>query len=110
MVERGGFEPPKALPTDLQSVPFGHSGTSPALSSSMVTNCGAESSFVKWSWRWDSNPRPADYKSAALPTELRQRQTYRLNNFITKINKKIFYFSMRDRWKDFLLEKVEKYR
>ena len=28
--------------------------------------------IVKWSWRWDSNPRPADYKSAALPTELRQ--------------------------------------
>ena len=26
---RGGFEPPKAEPTDLQSVPFGHSGTSP---------------------------------------------------------------------------------
>ena len=25
------------------------------------------------SWRWDSNSRPADYKSAALPTELRQR-------------------------------------
>jgi hypothetical protein len=31
MVERGGFEPPKASPTDLQSVPFGHSGTSPCL-------------------------------------------------------------------------------
>ena len=30
LVERGGFEPPKASPTDLQSVPFGHSGTSPA--------------------------------------------------------------------------------
>ena len=29
MVERGGFEPPKASPTDLQSVPFDHSGTSP---------------------------------------------------------------------------------
>jgi hypothetical protein len=28
-VEGGGFEPPKALPTDLQSVPFGHSGTPP---------------------------------------------------------------------------------
>jgi hypothetical protein len=27
----------------------------------------------KWSWREESNPRPADYKSAALPTELRQR-------------------------------------
>ena len=26
----------------------------------------------KWSWREESNPRPADYKSAALPTELRQ--------------------------------------
>jgi hypothetical protein len=27
-----------------------------------------------WSWRWDSNPRPADYKSAALPTELHQQR------------------------------------
>ena len=27
-----------------------------------------------WSWRWDSNPQPADYKSAALPIELRQRE------------------------------------
>ena len=25
----GGFEPPKALPADLQSVPFGHSGNPP---------------------------------------------------------------------------------
>ena len=29
MVEGGGFEPPKAMPTDLQSVPFSHSGTPP---------------------------------------------------------------------------------
>ena len=28
--------------------------------------------FLSWSWRWDSNPQPADYKSAALPIELRQ--------------------------------------
>ena len=28
-MERGGIEPPKASPTDLQSVPFGRSGTSP---------------------------------------------------------------------------------
>ena len=27
-----------------------------------------------WSWRWDSNPQPADYKSAALPIELRQHE------------------------------------
>jgi hypothetical protein len=31
MVERGGFEPPKAKPADLQSDPFGRSGTSPVL-------------------------------------------------------------------------------
>jgi hypothetical protein len=29
-------------------------------------------SAEKWSRRWDSNPRPADYESAALPTELRR--------------------------------------
>ena len=29
LVERAGFEPAKALPTDLQSAPFSHSGTSP---------------------------------------------------------------------------------
>ena len=26
------------------------------------------------SWRWDLNPRPPDYKSGALPVELRQRR------------------------------------
>ena len=26
-----------------------------------------------WSWRWDLNPQPADYKSAALPIELHQQ-------------------------------------
>lgn len=29
LVEGGGFEPPKAEPADLQSAPFGHSGTPP---------------------------------------------------------------------------------
>jgi hypothetical protein len=29
MVEEGGFEPPKRNATDLQSAPFGHSGTPP---------------------------------------------------------------------------------
>ena len=29
MVEGGGFEPPKAEPSDLQSDPFGRSGTPP---------------------------------------------------------------------------------
>lgn len=30
LVEGGGFEPPKAEPSDLQSDPFGHSGTPPS--------------------------------------------------------------------------------
>ncbi len=60
LVEGGGFEPPKASPTDLQSVPFDHSGTPPRVTAS-----------TSWSQRRDSNPRPTDYKSAALPTELR---------------------------------------
>ena len=29
IMDGGGFEPPKALPADLQSVPFGHSGIPP---------------------------------------------------------------------------------
>ena len=63
LVGDGGFEPPKALPADLQSVPFGHSGNPPN------TICKFK---YRWSWWTDSNPRPADYKSAALPTELHQ--------------------------------------
>ncbi len=47
--------------TDLQSAPIGHSGTRPYYIER------------KWSWWTDLNPRPADYKSAALPTELHQR-------------------------------------
>src|SRR5581483_7824056 len=31
------------------------------------------SSPLSWSWRRDSNPRPSDYKSDALPAELRQQ-------------------------------------
>ena len=64
MVGEGGFEPPKSLTTDLQSAPFGHSGILPYLIELLVK---------KWSWWTDSNPRPADYKSAALPAELHQR-------------------------------------
>ena len=62
LVGAGGFGPPKSLTTDLQSAPFGHSGTLPY---SVLQG--------KWSWWTDSNPRPADYKSAALPAELHQR-------------------------------------
>ena len=32
--------------------------------------------LILWSWRRDLNPRPSDYKSDALPTELRQRRKF----------------------------------
>ena len=58
LMGRGGFEPPKSKTSDLQSDPFGRSGICPYKID------------LLWS-RWlDSNPQPADYKSAALPIEL----------------------------------------
>ena len=67
MVGRGGFEPPKLIAADLQSAPFGHSGTYPYELPSYSKG---------WSWRWDLNPQPADYKSVALPVELHQRDIW----------------------------------
>ncbi len=133
VVERGGFEPPKAKPADLQSAPFDRFGTSPFAThektaeravpielpsarsamddprtctkaedvavlapawptrlvrpdyafgirspltlnapNAVVDSPPPEKVAPFWSWRWDSNPQPADYKSAALPVELRQ--------------------------------------
>ena len=54
-VGRAGFEPTKAKPSDLQSDLVDRLSISPTL---YIKN------FVS-RWR-DSNPRPADYKSAAL--------------------------------------------
>ena len=62
MVVREGFEPSKAEPSDLQSDPFGRSGTSPE--------------FFKWCRLSDSNQPPADYKSAALPNELKRHKSF----------------------------------
>lgn len=42
-----------------------------------VLLCTHSFKFKSKSWRRDLNPRPADYKSAALPAELRQhRESY----------------------------------
>jgi hypothetical protein len=64
-------------PTGLQPVPFSHSGIHPRNAIQLFAlSCGSdlpeEVRSAGWSWRRVSNPRPADYKSAALPTELRQ--------------------------------------
>ena len=64
-----GFEPAKAEPTDLQSVPFDRFGTPPT----HVRKSVATSSKSR---RRDLNPRPAVYKTAALPTELRRHPSW----------------------------------
>jgi hypothetical protein len=46
----------RLTPADLQSAPFGHSGTTP----------------LKWSCSQESNLRPTVYKTVALPAELEQ--------------------------------------
>ena len=44
LVGEGGFEPPKALPADLQSVPFGHSGIPPY---SLFADCGGAGGRIR---------------------------------------------------------------
>src|SRR6516225_4772624 len=74
------FEAARA--TDLQSAAFDRFATSPAVCvvgnvmlpmfDARAATSWTRSQDCRWSWRRDLNPRPADYKSAALPTELRQ--------------------------------------
>ena len=54
----------EGFPTELQSVPFGHSGISPSPSPLP-----------------DSNQRPTDYKSVALPAELRRHSKLKRTTF-----------------------------
>ena len=64
MVEEDGFGPSKLKSNRFTVCPLWPLGNS------------SEKIFIStgyWSWWTDSNPRPADYKSAALPTELHQR-------------------------------------
>ncbi len=63
MVVGAGFEPAYSERTDLQSVAFNHSATPPILKKDNLCN-------AVWSHQRDLNPRPTDYKSVALPTEL----------------------------------------
>ena len=59
-------------PSDLQSDPFGHSGTSPYMSFSAPLCLAPDiSNQSRWS---ESNRRPTDYKSVALPTELHRQR------------------------------------
>ena len=70
VVDEGGFGPPKLKSNRFTVCPLWPLGNSSIFSSAF----GADDRLsMKWSWWTDSNPRPADYKSAALPTELHQQ-------------------------------------
>ncbi len=60
-------------PTDLQSVAFDRFATCPQTTRGWLPPFVQRRPLLWKSWRWDSNPQPADYKSAALPIELRQQ-------------------------------------
>ncbi len=81
MVVGGGFEPPKLSRQIYSLIPLAtrephHQGAGILLIKHLLVNFEKSRKYSKteekWSWREESNPRPADYKSAALPTELRQ--------------------------------------
>ena len=98
---RGGFEPPKSLTTDLQSVPFGHSGTCPCflfnfgagdwnrtrnllITNQLLCQLSYTSILKKFTWCLgaESNHRHRDFQSLALPTELPRHTSIYINTHI----------------------------
>ena len=69
-----GFGPRKAEPTDLQSAPFDHSGNSPNNDAFRALSFVGALTRRHKSRLPDLNRRPHDYKSSALPAELRRRR------------------------------------
>jgi hypothetical protein len=88
MVVEGGFEPPKLSRQIYSLIPLAarelHHLSENITSRQPIARTNQQklqrlcqsmtytSAFKNWSWQEESNPRPADYKSAALPTELCQ--------------------------------------
>ena len=68
---REGFEPPKTIANRFTVCPLWPLGYLPNQRITLLARISPALGSV--SWRRDLNPRPADYKSAALPTELRQK-------------------------------------
>ena len=96
MVVGEGFEPSKAEPSDLQSDPFDRSGTQPSYKIVVVPRRGIEPLFPEWksdvltterTGHWcrlsESNQSPTDYKSVALPDELKRLVSFKDINYNT---------------------------
>lgn len=69
VVEGGGFEPPKAEPTDLQSAPFDRSGTPPRLSNDQFSLFlpGSSRFFSENSWPLADFPQPGARRGIRTP-------------------------------------------
>ena len=77
VVEGGGFEPPKAEPTDLQSVPFGRSGTPPGETSEIDRHSlYSNKPFVKYYFKMELaiglEPTTTSLQVRSSTIELRQ--------------------------------------
>ena len=70
LVGAGGFEPPKSKTTDLQSAPFGHSGTRPYL-------------IIRWSWWTDAAFFQKSAVLAAKPLHTSHLKTSHRDVFLT---------------------------
>ena len=81
LVEGDGFEPSKAPLTDLQSAPFSHSGIPPLFDFQRSFCVRRVYKAFTWSWWRESNPQPADYKSAALPLSHTSAMSYDRQNY-----------------------------
>ncbi len=89
-----GFEPSKSVTADLQSAPFGRSGTPPYSKFLMVP-------------AQESNSGPTDYKSVALPTELCRHQVLRILGSVNALcNKKIAFLDHSVTKRSFLFNKL----
>src|SRR4029077_17575903 len=76
VVGREGIEPPQSKTADLQSAELTTCSTYPLEGDGSRLRPRGEPrrpDICTWSRRWDSNPEPAVYKTAALPIELRRR-------------------------------------
>jgi hypothetical protein len=61
---------PNGVRLEKPAAPANRSAACRKFFSLLLSSC---TELVLWSWRRESNPRPSDYKSDALPTELRQQ-------------------------------------
>ncbi len=89
----------RRLPADLQSAAFNHSATDPVLLIDIIENSFLpittfnigigtclNHNFKHLSHLQDSNPRPTDYKSVALPAELRWQSVLIASSFLKARN------------------------